>query len=333
VERQIYNDWAVKVFYIATRGIKLMREAETNYGFLKSAVDANPAAYASVIGNMQLASSIPGVSGAAYRINPAIGGRVVGGPLAESTYHSLQTTVEKRFSHGLSFQANYTWSAMIDDADDILGGAVNSTVPAIPFNFKLDKARSGLDQPQRLVVSYVYEIPLFKKQKGFVGRAFGGWEIAGTTLEASGTPYTVFNANNALGTLNNGQLSTVVTNQRASVNQSGVPGTGTSAGLTNPYYIANPQNSGIIGNLGRNTLRTGGTNNFNASLQKSIRIYGERHVMQFRAEVFDVLGHRNFTVIPANTVSNSTNLTTFLNLGQTTTVVGRTMQFLVRYSF
>jgi len=124
----------------------------------------------------------------------------------------------------------------------------------------------------------------------------------------------------------------VVSNQRASVNQNGVPGTGTSAGVANPYYIANPQNSGIIGNLGRNTLRTGGLNEFDAAVQKSIRLAGESREFRVRWEVFDVMGHRNFTVIPANTVSNSTNLTTFLNLGQTS-VAGRSMQFLVRYSF
>jgi hypothetical protein len=44
------------------------------------------------------------------------------------------------------------------------------------------------------------------------------------------------------------------------------------------------------------------------------------------------MNHRNFTTIPSNTASNATNLTTFLNLGQTS-VVGRTMQLLVRYSF
>jgi len=327
------------VFYVGTRGIKLMREAETNYGFMQSAVNANPSTYAGVIGNMTLSSSIPGVSGAAYRINPNIGGRVVGGPLAESSYHSLQTTLERRFSHGFTFQANYTWSAMIDDADDILGGAVNSTVPAVPFSFKLDKARSGLDQPQRVVLNYIYQVPMFREQHGFVGRVLGGWEIAGITTEANGTPYTVFNGNNALGTLNNGQLSTVVTNQRVSVNQNGTPGTATSAGVATPYYIANAQNSGIIGNLGRNTLRTGGINNFDASLQKTFRLFREHHVMQFRWELFDIMGHRNFTTIPANTASNSTNLTTFLNLGQTSPTVGpgysggRAMQFLVRYSF
>ena len=89
---------------------------------------------------------------------------------------------------------------------------------------------------------------------------------------------------------------------------------------------------GIIGNLGRNSFRTGGINNFDAGLQKSIRLFRERHQGMFRWEVLDVLGHRNFTVIPANTVSNSTNLATFLNLGQTS-VAGRSMQFLLRYSF
>jgi hypothetical protein len=142
----------------------------------------------------------------------------------------------------------------------------------------------------------------------------------------------VFNGNNALGTLNNGQLSTVVSNQRASINPNGVPGTGTSAGLANPYYIANPANSGIIGNLARNSLRTGGLNNFDISAQKSIRLAGERHTLQFRWELYDVFNHRNFTVIPSNTVSNSTNLGTFLNLGQQN-VAGRTMDFLLRYTF
>ena len=332
VERQLFDNYALKVFYIGSRGIKLLREAETNYGFLKSAVDADPSTYAPAMQYLTLANSTPGANAPVYRVNPAIGGRVVGGGLAESSYHSLQTTLEKRFANGFQFQANYTWSAMIDDADDILGGAVNSTVAAVPFNFQLDKGRSGLDQPQRLVVTYVYQFPFRKGQQGWMGRVLGGWEIAGTTTEASGTPYTVYNANNALGTLNNGQLPTVVSNQRASVNQNGVPGTGTSAGVANPYYIANPQNSGIIGNLGRNTLRTGGINEFDAAVQKSVRLAGESREFRVRWEVFDVMGHRNFTVIPANTVSNSTNLTTFLNLGQTS-VAGRSMQFLVRYSF
>src|SRR5262249_3470625 len=118
LERQLFEHYVVKMFYIGSRGVKLMREVETNYGFNASAVNANPATYAGIINNMKLAT-ISGVS--AYRINPNIGGRVVGSGLAMSTYHSLQTTFERRFSNGLQFTANYTYSSMIDDADDILG--------------------------------------------------------------------------------------------------------------------------------------------------------------------------------------------------------------------
>jgi hypothetical protein len=339
VERQLRNNWVARIGYVGSRGIKLMREVETNYGFTAAAINANPATYASIINSLTYSANIPGVTGGGYRINPNIGGRAVGGPLAQSTYHSLQTSLEKRFSNGFQVTANYTWSSFIDDADDILGGAVNSTVPATPFNYKLDKARSGFDVPQRLVINYVYQLPFYKQQKGLLGRALGGWEIAGVTTESSGIPYTVYNTNNALGTINNGQLATVTTNQRASINSNGVPGLGGAPGPANPYYIANPTNSGIIGNLGRNTLRTGGTNNFDLTLQKSFRLVGERHVMQFRWELFDVMNHRNFTTIPANNVSNATNMAAFLNLGQTSPTVnpgyagGRAMEFLVRYSF
>ena len=335
LERQLREHYVVKLFYIATRGVKLMREQETNYGFLKSAVDANPSTYASVLPNLKLVSSIPApqsINSPVYRVDPTIGGRGVGSGIAMSTYNSLQATLEKRFANGFQFQANYTWSSFIDDADDILGGANNSTIPAVPFNYKLDKGRSGLDQPQRLVVNYVYQFQFLKEQQGVLGRAFGGWELAGITTEASGTPYTIFNSYNALGTLASSQLTLQGATQRVSINPNGVPGTAPGTGVTNPYYIPNATNSGIIGTLGRNTQRAGGTNNFNVSAQKDIRLTGERHHLQFRWELFDLMKHRNFTTIPAYTVTNSTNAATFLNLGQTN-VAGRTMQFLLRYSF
>lgn len=332
VERQLFNNYAVKVYYIATRGVKLIREREMNYGFLASAVNASPATYADVIKNLTFATSTPSASGPAYRVNPAIGGRGNGAGIAMSTYNSLQTTFEKRFSNGFQFLANYTWSSFIDDSDDILGGATNNTLAAVPFNFKLEKARSGLDTPQRLIMSYIYQFPFFKQQQGVLGRVLGGFELAGITTEASGTPYTIFNSNNALGIIPDSQLGVLTTSQRVSINLNGAPGTATGPGVTNPYYIANPQNSGIIGTLGRNAQRVGGRNNFDVSVTKDIRMFRERHHMVLRWEVFNLMKHRNFTTIPTNTVTNSTNAALFMNLGQTS-VGGRTMQFLARYTF
>jgi hypothetical protein len=180
IERQIFGNYAFKIFYIGSRGIKLLREAETNYGFMKTAVDANPATYADVLPKLQYSARSTSVSSPHYRVNPNIGGRVVGSGLAESTYHSMQVTFEKRYSNGIQFQANYTWSSMINDSDDILGGAVNSTVAAVPFNFKLDRGRSGFDQPQRLVVNFTYELPFLKEQRNLLGKVVGGWMVSGT---------------------------------------------------------------------------------------------------------------------------------------------------------
>lgn len=68
-------------------------------------------------------------------------------------------------------------------------------------------------------------------------------------------------------------------------------------------------------------------------MEKEIKTWAERrHAVQLRWEVFNWLNHRNFNQVPANTVSASTNLALFMNLGQTN-VSGRTMLFLVRYIF
>jgi len=192
------------------------------------------------------------------------------------------------------------------------------------------------------VASYTYGIPKVQVGSGllksFADRAINGWEVAGVTTIADGTPYSVLNANNALGILP-GQINTVELSQRVTLNQNGVfplvSGTNAQRVPNNPNarFIANAANSGILGTLGANTQRTGGLNNTNLALVKNIKTVGEGQSLQIRWEVFDVFNRRNFTSIPANTVSNSTNLDTFLNLGRTNNIVGRSMLFTARYIF
>jgi hypothetical protein len=236
---------------------------------------------------------------------------------------------------------NYTYSSFISDADDVLGGQTNRTLPADPRNPKLDRARSGFDQPHRFVGSYTYGIPKLDVGSGlfkpFVDRAVNGWELAGVTTFASGTPYSILSANNALGVLP-GQISTVELSQRVTLNQNGVfPQFSTfkaDGTLVNPNarFIAFPANSGVLGSLGANTQRTGGTNNTNLAVVKNIKTYRENQSLQIRWEVTNVFNHRNFTVIPTNTVGASTIAFQFLNLGQTN-VTGRSMLFTARYFF
>jgi outer membrane receptor protein involved in Fe transport len=318
VQYQLGRDYAVKAEYIGTQGRNLVREVEANYGFTTAA------------------------GGTGQRLDPTRGSILVSQGQANSIYHAGQFTFEKRFSEArlfgvgfgdAQFNANYTWSAFISESDDILGGQANRTLPQDPRCPTCDRGRSGFDQPHRFVASYVYNTPEVYRDNAVLSRVLGGWQISGVTTIASGTPYTVFNANNALGILP-GQISTVEGSQRVSVNLGGqYPLVSTpTAPNPNAYFIVNAANSGIVGNLGANTERTGGTNRTDMALAKNIRTFGESQRLQFRMDVFNVFNRRNFTVIPSNFVGNTVNTDLFLNLGRTN-VTGRGFTFGARYYF
>ncbi|MGH9948874.1 MAG: hypothetical protein ACRD6X_17005 [Pyrinomonadaceae bacterium] len=318
IQYQLSNDMVAKIDYIGTHGSNLVREIESNYGFATAA------------------------GGTGLRLDPTRGSVLIGRGLADSDYHSIQGTLERRFSAlrafgtnfgSATFNANYTFSSFISESDDILGGAANRTLPQDPRNPGGDRARSGFDQPHRFVVSFVYEVPSAFKDNGVLDRVFGGWQLSSVGTYASGTPFTVLNANNALGILP-GQISTVEGSQRVSINPAGIYPLVSTPTLPNPnaYFIVNAANSGIVGNLGANTERTGNTQNWDVAAVKNIRAFGESQRLQIRAEVFNLFNHRNFTTIPANSLGNSPNLATFLNLGQTN-VGGRGFIFGARYFF
>ena len=327
IERQFAGDYVFKLFYVGTRGINLVREVESNIGFYKAAVDANPALYQSVLAGL-LPTRVSNQD--AYRRDPSRGSILIGDGYGQSTFHSMQLTVEKRFTKGLQFEGNYTWSSFINDTDDILGGQANRTLPSVPFNLRLDRARSGFDQPHRFVANWVYQLPNYREGRGLTGRLIGGWEVSGIATMNKGTPFTVLNGNNALGILP-GQIGTIDLSQRAGFNPAGAPGTGTGQSqVTTPRWIAYPFNSAQIG-AGANVLRVGDTYNFDLALVKNVHTFREsQHRLQFRWEVSNVFNHRNFADIPTNTATNSTP-TTFLNLGFTNNIEGRTMIVVARY--
>jgi outer membrane receptor protein involved in Fe transport len=324
VQYQFFNDYVFKAEYIGTKGSNLVREVESNFGFTVAA------------------------GGTGQRLDPTRGSILIGQGQAESIYHGGQFTLERRFGRvgffganfgDLVFNANYTYSSFISESDDILGGQANRTLPADPREPKLDRARSAFDQPHRFVLSYVLGTPdPFRSSSNFfsknvLSRVFGGWQLSGVATFASGTPYSVLSANNALGILP-GQISTVEGSQRVSVNPNGIfPLVSTpTAPNPNAYFIVNAVNSGIRGNLGANTQRTGDTRNVNMAAVKNISTFGERQRLQLRVEVFNVFNRRNFTVIPSNTIGNTVNTDLFLNLGRTT-VPGRGFTFGARYFF
>ena len=124
--------------------------------------------------------------------------------IGQSTYNSLQASLERRFSAGLQFQASFTWSRTFTDADSILPG-LNGGITQIqdPGNLNNEKALSSQDVPYTFTAAPLWELPFGKGKPflkgGVAGAILGGWQIGTVLRYQSGTPITFGGANGIPG--------------------------------------------------------------------------------------------------------------------------------------
>lgn len=321
LEREFGRDFVFRAYYVGTKGTHLYLQYDANPGVTAAAVAANPAFFSP----FNLQPIVDGTGGiAAFRPNPAFGSTMVLDPIANSIYNSGQFSLIKRFSHGVQFGAHYTYSSNISESDNFLIPVPN------PFNPRAYSGRSNIDQPHRFVANYTFIIPTIMRDSPLMSRLVSGWELSGITAWASGFPLTVYNAQNALGLLP-GQNPAAFT-QFASFNPLGVPRTGTSEFDPNPQFIADPTNSGVISNQGRNILRSQRFFNTDVAFVKNTRTFSEDQNLQLRFEVFNLFNRRNFSQVPLSVVNNTTNPVLFLSEGETD-ALGRSFMFTARYFF
>jgi hypothetical protein len=125
--------------------------------------------------------------------------------VGHSTYHSLQTRLERRFSGGVGFTAAYTFSKLIDDAGAVFDAAI-LTGPAASFqagdsyNRRLEKDESTGSIPHVFSGSFVWELPAGRGRRreldGWRDALIGGWQLAGMLRLQSGSPLAVTQATN-----------------------------------------------------------------------------------------------------------------------------------------
>jgi hypothetical protein len=224
---------------------------------------------------------------------------------ASSVYHALQANLTKRMSHGLMFQAAYTWAHAIDNASDPLTPAAgNQGFPRNSLDLGAERGNSDFDVRQRLVLNYSWAIPVGHRRdhlaEGFSGKILEGWEVAGIATLSGGLPYDIFTATD---TAHTGQQ------QRPDFNPAGTPApvsnpraqTGLNPGtLANPFFPDAP--FGGAGSIGRNHYRGPGVNNWDVTLQKTLSL-SERVNLQFRAESYNLF-NRVWLGQPGNLTSN-----------------------------
>jgi hypothetical protein len=242
-----------------------------------------------------------------------------------SNYNSLQVRFEKRPTHGLQFQAAYTWSHALDDASSASLGSQNAGDFRLQTNPMLEYGNADFDVRQRFVLSYAYDLP-FGKNKAFGGNAsgvlnqiIGGWQVAGITIATTGNWYTPTDISTNLSTSDGGgevasaSRPNVVENPNA---HPCVPGT-----LFNTCAFATNTVIGSFGNAGRNIIQGPGVQNWDISLFKIFPIREQMH-MEFRAEFFNAFNHYDPEF--DNPGSFNTNIATQHGLDETALETGCT---------
>jgi len=121
---------------------------------------------------------------------------------AKSDYNALQARYNGNFfSNSLSLGASYTFSKTLDNASEIFNIAGTGS-PNAQNPFDIDSGEYGisnLDRPHAFSTNFVFTLPFYREQKGFLGRVLGGWQVNGTYIVTSGgtyTPDSFINANN-----------------------------------------------------------------------------------------------------------------------------------------
>jgi hypothetical protein len=232
---------------------------------------------------------------------------------AISNYNSLQARFEERMRSGGTVNVAYTWSKSLTDAPDY------NYNPQDSFNLRADYGPQRYNQPQILVVSYVYPLPFWQTGNEWYKKALGKWSVSGITRISSGLP---INVTQPANTSQSGDGVTAVL-ERPNLVGNPFAGTGGKQYL-NAAAFAIPA-AGTFGNLQAYGVKGPVYDNWDASVSKTFPIY-EQVGIDFRAEMFNVPNHlSSFTV--SNTLGAS-------NFGQVTaTTDPRTMEFALKIHF
>jgi carboxypeptidase family protein len=227
-----------------------------------------------------------------------------------SNYNSLQITLNRQVSRGLNVGVAYTWAKAMTTNTDDRGSPANDT-----YDLKMDYGPSGYGTPQILVFNYVYDLPFYREQKGFVGHVLGGWEISGITTMASGQPMTIYqNAdpfsiyNSALGA-GDGGLDLYY--PRADRTSTPITHTKTVNEWFNPASFKDA--AGHFGTSGNGVLLGPGQQVWDIGFIKNTNIK-ERTSLQFRGEFFNAFNHANFSGVDNNVDDSSFGAVTSTHL-------------------
>jgi hypothetical protein len=249
-------------------------------------------------------------------------------PRYGSNYHSMQVFGQHRFTGSSQINFAYTWAKNLTDAQ-----TDRSSAPQDSYNTRAEWARATLDRRHVMNVNWVYELPWFDKQRGFIGKLLGGIQVSGIATYQTGLPFTAVTSN-----LDYAGLGLINANPTARPNQICNPNTSApqtqqqwfniSCIPANPAVVTSgtaPAVQNTVGSGGRSNIEGPSTKRIDFTATKNLR-FGEDIRIQLRWEIFNVFNWVNFRTISVNNTAT--------NFGAVTaTRDPRTMQFGAKFSF
>jgi hypothetical protein len=319
VQKQLGTDMSVEVAYVASHGFNLNFPVDIN----------------------QVPENRLAPVDTQFRPYPQYNG--IGGSTnnAVSNYNSLQTSVQKRLTHGLSFNANYTWSHFLDDIDSSGWGSRGGTQTyQRAYDHSANYGPSNFDVRNAFKGNVVYVLPFgkgaqFLNNNWLVDQVIGGWRASSTFVLQSGNPFTPVIGGSNDSYSQAGQWYPNVIGNPNLPNRSVLQWYNNCTLLANGTYSAptcNASNAAwavptaaTFGNSHRNSLVGPGLVQFNMSLAKTFHIW-ENANLQIKADAVNVLNHASFGVPGRNVNQNNASISS-------TTVGGRNMQLGARLTF
>ena len=289
-------------------------------------------------------NSSPPTTGTPQKPFPTLGNIRTYSNAGHSSYHALQTKLEKRFSQGLYFLAAYTYSKSIDNQSNgnDNAGAVPQE-PQDPFNLAAERGASSFDRTHRFAFSGVWQVPVGR------GRTFqsnmprgldaliGGWQVSGIFTAETGAPFTVVMSCADIGSTN--------TFGSASFCRPDVSG---NPYASHPHFVIDPvlcptgcvpylnpsaftKPVGAFGDEPRNSLRLPSDKNLTLGVAKYFPLgANESRRLQFRAELFNPFSWTEWTGPIVNDLDNKAGTP----VGQITgSSPARVVQFGLRLEF
>jgi hypothetical protein len=334
IQRELTKSMYMTVGYVGSAGVHLAHAIDDVDQVPSSLVTFNPTFDALVF-------PVPAAGAAIQRINPNFGKISSTEFSGHSSYDALQVNLIQRPIKGLTYQLAYTWSKSIDDGSATYNDAENSNTAGASYAFcdRCNRAVSDFDIPHNFVVNFLYDIPLpgALKTNKLAKTILGGWQAGGIYTIQSGTPFTLKIGGDQADTGNSFAAASNGAERPMYVNAPGCNPNGVTGNIDNyimTQCFAFPA-KGVLGNLGRDTLRMPIFRDLDFSVFKNQNI-GERLKLQFRAEAFNVLNNTNIQATLLTIFDGSGNLLSNVGTAQAegaTVNTSRQIQFGLKLLF